>query len=495
MFVNMLRKLSLTYIITPTLIFLLNWLRMPYAITFSAILVGVIVYTLQRIPPEKTSLKWWELSLLAILAFTMAILYGYGELRGQTNDSITNNFKYFDLISKQWPIHYDNQGYMCYYMGYYFPVAVLGKFLGIQYAHWIDLCWVSGGITIIFCWIFQLSPHPHKWLILLIMLFFADSLNTIHRLLEFTPIQSRHFISWGIALDLNREFPYLLHVSSPLNKSIQWAAQHTLAVGIVTLWLLDCFKTNAITTASLVAVSLGVAGCLLWSPLSALGVLPLFLVLLWHNKSVVIQPRYLILLLLISCSIVPVLLYLSSNGSINSNTNYFIWQSDTRTWPFWYGLYLLMFFGVWFGLYYQKLNQDDFVLVCVAFAVVCVGGIYRMGKWNDFNNRLAISSLFVFSYFAGKALYSKFSLDKTTIIYLVFFMLCMRRPILELIDSWQYKKPLNTIEKPFISGATNTIECLTNRYSVQEAKQYLMRKDTFFEKYLIKKPTQQRATD
>ncbi|PAC31739.1 hypothetical protein BWI92_08655 [Flectobacillus sp. BAB-3569] len=97
---------------------------------------------------------WVHIFGMLALAIGVNVLLGIGEFKRQESDFIANNFKYHDLIQHDWPLYYTHyKVHMCYYLGYYLPVAQLAKWFSLESARYFALGWSVIGLFFVLLWI------------------------------------------------------------------------------------------------------------------------------------------------------------------------------------------------------------------------------------------------------------------------------------------------------------------------------------------------------
>lgn len=141
------------YMIVPTLIFFLGWLRLPLGILFSIILsFGFIWHIKKNYSLKNTSV--FEISLGNLAAITVLVLFwvymsGIGGYTFQRWDFHFRNAVLRDLTEFSWPVIYPetNNG-LVYYFAHWLVPALVGKILGYVAANFVLYIWSALGIFI-----------------------------------------------------------------------------------------------------------------------------------------------------------------------------------------------------------------------------------------------------------------------------------------------------------------------------------------------------------
>jgi hypothetical protein len=397
-------------------------------------------------------------------------------------DFITNNFKYYDLSIYSWPVYYkDYNSYLCYYTAYYLPVSFLCKITGLEYGRYFALVWNWIGLLLALFWVIALSPKRAVWVVILI-LFYNDAWFFIHilRYLGISTYLLPNFVS------LNG---YHLIFMSPFSDQIAWAPQHVLP-GLVGAWYFLFVYAN-FTKWRFIELTIVWMSSMLWSPFSTIGLAPFILFISWKHRFELLNDfKTLAQLILIGVAFLPIFFYLTSSQAISHNdTNIFIWQAGVPEWPIYYLLYTLSNFVIWVFFLKSRLSTNLLPVFWVILITLCILPLYRIGMYNDLQMRANIPALCILGLLVSQQLVNgSITRHWISIAAAVLFLVNSISVIKLYAGFFPIGKPLNTIEKPFINGCRDTLEFLAKTYGgPQAAKQYLMKEDSFFQKYLLKK--------
>ncbi|WP_254411796.1 hypothetical protein [Dyadobacter diqingensis] len=153
--ITLLRKLSLTYILIPNLLFSFGWFRQPY----SGILIAGFIFLLIRELKKKNEpdfLPAKDLFFTLLFAIVWTFFSGAGGLSDQKSDFFAHNAKFYDLYKNPWPTYFPEVGrYACYYFGYYLVPSFLGKITGDLSPSFIYF-WSVLGYFLGFSWVYLL---------------------------------------------------------------------------------------------------------------------------------------------------------------------------------------------------------------------------------------------------------------------------------------------------------------------------------------------------
>ena len=155
----MLEIFAAIYLLLPVLIFVLGWLKLYVAIPVAALLIYSSVVFLKNIPngtaiPVRIKNRKYTV-LIIVIIIGWVVLSGVGGFTWQnTWDHKFRNALFMDLVSKPWPVIQGDLG-LCYYIGFWMPAAVVGKFFGLEMGYLFQLIWACIGVIIAVFLIFK----------------------------------------------------------------------------------------------------------------------------------------------------------------------------------------------------------------------------------------------------------------------------------------------------------------------------------------------------
>ncbi len=470
------------YLLIPSVLFLLTWVHLWIGIPCG---IFMIFYTWKTIQESAISNDEIFTSLPTILfclgiSFALNYVLGIGEFRPQTYDFQANNFKYYDLITHNLPVYYAEQKtYLCYYTGYYLPSALLAKVFGIETCRYFSFVWSTIGMWLVFLWI---STFTRKNIIelLTIVLLFANAWFVIKLLMSFEHFQE-YLKPYYIQLN---QFKL---ITSSLIKNYAWATQHTIPACLGVCILIDNFRTKT----GLKYLLLMLLSTLFWSPLTAVGLFPFvayYFIKELKNLFSSKMTKDLILMMMLTLSFSPLLLYFISTEGIHVNNTEFIWQTGVSSWWIFYLIYTFSNFIIW-GLFLNYSQNQYKFLWKIAVIFPCLTAIYRIGIYNDFNIRVSFPSFFMLSILVGISIVEKMKLKSLIGVgILMLIIISSLANINHISNTLSFKSLLTTIEKPFIFNTKNMLEFQRVAYGDESAVlEYSLKKDSVFEKYFLKK--------
>ncbi|RCR70864.1 hypothetical protein [Larkinella punicea] len=512
---------SLGYLYVPVCLFLVFWI-IPLIALPLLILVTLGVWQFVRQPVFSTEspvpFSRTEWLVLATGALFWTWVSGIGAFVPQYGDYDKHNLLFHDLITRPWPVLYQNlrldNPFLCYYIAYYLPTAVIAKaaHLSFQSAEWISFLWGWLGILLAFGWAARLSKLLRTWIA--VGLPFLSGVEVAFRLvwslfIDFNWDAAR----WLTAVFTNQvpgytryETPRLAFSNhnwaqsldpAPLVMQLQAVPQHALggwiAIGLIVHWQ----RRNA----SPVALAFVVAATLLWSPFVSIG---LGLWLLFTQRSVFTVSAWLHPVFLGNCLAICALLgfFYQAHEPIPDSgflIEAFNTPADVVLYVLFWGLQLWV--GAFLYRWYNRQTSENSVWVKAAFTAalsIQLLSLIYMGRWNDFQNRTIIPAQFVYYLALANGLVHWYRSSKRTTagwVFAVWVMIGLYVPLRVLAYKvWSVHVP-QPIERSMGNATTNfgeaDMSCMkpheTFDADADYALQYVGKRESFFYRYLLRK--------
>lgn len=129
---NRIRAAAVLYAVIPIIIFFFGWLSLLWAVIFSALLLAAGFFFLKNAGKrdgEKTNvvISVKMLIIIGVIAFLWCVFAGQGGFIHQSNDHAIRNAIFRDLIKKPWPVVYEGDMLLSYYIAHWMPPALLAK--------------------------------------------------------------------------------------------------------------------------------------------------------------------------------------------------------------------------------------------------------------------------------------------------------------------------------------------------------------------------------
>lgn len=262
---------GLAYLGLPTLIFLASWLRLPWALFGIGLAALATVSALQSLKIEwKPPLPIPAALIVCAVGMAWAAFGGGSHFVYANHDWIVRDAVLADLTHTDWPPSYEYRDGAHYLLrsaiGFFLPVAALGKVLGTEFLETLVFAWTAIG-TCLFLLLLPLPARPgtRLFVALAILIFFSgmDVLGTLITTGEWPIFPLR--IEWWTS------FSY-----SSLTGQLMWAPNHTLPLWISTALFYRHWKhDNFVPFLCLLVPVLP-----LLTPFALVGLAPFFLLML-----------------------------------------------------------------------------------------------------------------------------------------------------------------------------------------------------------------------
>jgi hypothetical protein len=262
------------YLALPILIFLGGWLKLWLALPIGGLVIVGLLSVVRQFRPgsEMVPVRWKTVAFALLAAGLLLSLSGVGGLGPQRFDWVKHNIILHELVTQPWPVIFEGELALVYYIAYYLPAALVGKTLGWLAANLALALWTWFGLGLAISWFVQLTHN--KWLSVLIFLIFSG-LDVIGFVLmevllpvlavpeTFQLFPLFELDVWALAWQLISNIALLT-----------WVPQHALAGWLLSLLFLAWYQTPQRSASSPFVLLLALS--LLWSPLVTIGLLPFF---------------------------------------------------------------------------------------------------------------------------------------------------------------------------------------------------------------------------
>jgi len=392
----------------PNLIFLLGWVRpeigIPVALLVAA---GVVWFAVQKNEfPPRPALTLKSFLLAATVAFLWALVAGVGGVLPQSNDYIKHNLLLHDLVTTNWPVNYSPTGhdtYLCYALGYYLVPALAGKLCGMDAVAWVTFLWAFTALFLFFWWVVTLTESPRKT-VAAILLFAPTGI--------FWTLFKSHGVPGFVAtsgLGLKLLSGGLLYGESDSFTRFLYGPQHALTCWLGAALLFDRLWTQKNPRGAIFIWTL----CVLWSPLTSLGllVIPLAACMRADWKKYFEPLNFLALPLL-------AVLGIYFQGHLPLSDKGFIGTFFPGTeWIWYYAAFVLLLYTpllfLWLVEQKEKILGEWRPLFFCCIAMLLLPPLWKFGLAGDLRQQAGGPALLFLALAAAKILQSdKFSLKK-----------------------------------------------------------------------------------
>src|SRR5450631_498672 len=268
-------RIAIAYLALPVIIFLIGWFEFWVALP----LLACVAYSLRALAAARPaadsrySLTPPQVSVAGTVGCAWSILGGADHVFFANADWHIRDAVLHDLVTSSWPVGYGTvegkESLLRAPVAYYLPAAVVGKLAGLSAAHIAMGLWTATGATLFLLQVLSLTPSRvgvAAAVAAIIVLF--SGLDIVGSVLNDGP----HFRSnWDITTHL--EWWAGKYQYSSMTTQLFWVPNHALGG-----WLLiGLLYRNADNAALDSALPICVVALALWSPLTAVGILPFVL--------------------------------------------------------------------------------------------------------------------------------------------------------------------------------------------------------------------------
>lgn len=267
---------TLVFLAAPIVLFTFGWLRAPWSWLCTGAVVWVAWRTARALEPPHAARDGGGSSRLTIalraggvvVLAAVAAVNGAGGVGVQTWDWAKHTAILADLVSHPWPVTYrldasDSLPALVYYVAYYLPAAVVGKWLGWGAANGTLFVWTVLGLALTWLWLIRISRASPVVALGVFVLFTGLDVLGAALSLEGSRLGDK---PWWVDFDLEW---WLGMAVLPGNVTlIAYAPHQALGGWLTTALVLDALRRGLRGFPLIVPIGLS----LLWSPFTTIGV-------------------------------------------------------------------------------------------------------------------------------------------------------------------------------------------------------------------------------
>jgi len=415
-----LQKISILYLILPFLLFLFGWLRLSIAIPISLI----IIFTLYKLFKQQSPISNLQSSNSPITIYYLLITFlwlffsGIGGYAFQNWDHHWRNAVFHDLINFDFPVYYSQPEsgpvkMLVYYVGYWLPSALVGKFFGWGVANLFLFLWSWLGIILVALQLSNfLKTSPIKITLLLIffsgldalgVLFFPQEYPTLFPFVTHLEIWSGNLQYSSFTTQLfwvfNQAIPawlciVLINVVARSEATKQPPTKQEIASG----------EVHRPRTASPLGNDMLIifiwSLCFFFAPLASIGLFPYLLIEIFKNtnlKSLIKNINYPLLLS-------SIIIFLVSYFYFSSNTA--AQERSLQTIPFKEFIFFFLLEGgiLWLLLAPIKYRDPRWIVTGILLIII---PFIQIGSGRDFVMRASIAPLFYLMILTAETIFQK----------------------------------------------------------------------------------------
>lgn len=398
--VKFLKRLSLAYLAMPVFIFMAGWLQLPLAIIGIICLGCALAFWAKKIENDYFVISINQIIALIIIAFGWVAFSGAGGMGLSVPDLNKHLSIYKDLMQQGMPVVYhqnSNTYYLAAYLGYYLPIPIIFGTFGFKVVMAAQFCWTLLGVLLGMSW-FGILVQNFKWYIFIVFIFIGgfDILGFFDRLgiVQTIEMLSKDFFNYQPfwANDLDQNLRLIYHGNT---HDLYWSPQH----GVFNLLLCGMFFYDVFKKQNIVNTPIYLVLGLFWSPLILVGILPIFFSQLNYKR---LLDFFVIEHFLIIPVAICIILFVNAVPVANLQKGIIFYPAERKLYVLIQVLNYLKFVmyevGIWliFLLIFAqkvdlKLYKKQLVFVFVLLLLI---PLYRLGKWNDFVQRVSMPSIY-----------------------------------------------------------------------------------------------------
>ncbi len=228
------------YLFIPLFIFLLGWTNPLISIPIIAVTSLGIFFSIREIFGENKGIVCCNLTDLLIFFigfFLFFVVAGHSDLFAQDYDWHKHHAIFNDLQNYQWPVVYENNTMLTYYLGQYITPSFIGKvFHSSTVMKWMIPVWNAIGLTIVhtvICFLLKIDTFSKKFLTFFLILLWGGLTNIGSAIYSSIHLDSFDIIAGDFKwIDLEN---FKIHFAS------NYDALHDAFQHVITPWLAVCF--------------------------------------------------------------------------------------------------------------------------------------------------------------------------------------------------------------------------------------------------------------
>lgn len=430
-----LHRISILYLTLPFILFIFGWLRLSIAIPISLIIILTLYQLLKNNSPilqfSSSPLSTFHFPTIVyclLITFAWLFLSGIGGYAFQNWDHHWRNAVFHDLINFDFPVYYSQPEsgpvkMLVYYVGYWLPSAIVGKFFGWGVANLFLFLWSWIGIILVTLQLSNfLKTSPIKTTLLLIFFSGLDALGVSLFPQEYPTLFPfvTHLEIWSGSLQYSSFTTQLFWV---FNQAIPaW-----VCITVIASWWSSShevvYRDQAKQSPTIVIFIWSL--CFFFAPLASIGLFPYLLTEIFKNtnlKSLIKNINYPILLS-------SIIIFLLSYFYFSSNT-----AAQTRgfqTIPFKEFIFFFLFEGgiLWLLLAPIKYRDPRWIVTGILLIII---PFIQIGSGRDFVMRASIAPLFYLMILTAETIFQKQTSRKLLITIYIVLLIGALTPLYEI---------------------------------------------------------------
>jgi hypothetical protein len=391
-----LQRISIVYLTFPFLLFLFGWLRLSIAIPISLIIIFTLYQLLKQSPISNLQSPITNYQLLLPITFAWLFFSGLGGYAFQNWDHHWRNAVFHDLINFNFPVYYSQPEsgpvkMLVYYVGYWLPSALVGKFFGWGIANLFLFLWSWLGIILVTLQLANfLKTSPIKTTLLLIFFSGLDTLGVLFFPQEyptlFPPVT--HLEIWSGNLQY-----------SSFTTQLFWVFNQAIPAWLCIMLIMESnillFEKREQAPTQIFVWSL----CFFFAPLASIGLFPYLLIEIFKNINIKSLFKRINSPILLSSIIIFLLSYFFFSANTAAQTRGF------QSIPFKEFIFFFLLEGgiLWLLLAPSKYRDTRWIVTGVLLIII---PFIQIGSGRDFVMRASIAPLFYLMILTAETIFS-----------------------------------------------------------------------------------------
>lgn len=421
--IKSLKIASIGYLALPVILFFIFWLKPFYCIVLLSLFIFSFYKYFNNEPNSvKIPITFWQIITLLLIVGIWVFISGAGGWGFQSPDLSKHSSIYKDIIENGTPTSYqykDKTIYLSAYLAYYIPIPLLFGRLSWPVMMLLITIWTFIGALLGVIWFCILAESFSFWIILFFI--FVGGLDVAGLIYNygfskaFGIISTKFFETipfFAIKIDLKMQLLYQTNTHS-----LFWGPQHALPCWLATgLFSYEWTKQKNIRNSPIYLALLP-----FWSPFMLLGLAP-FIVFQLYKDGI---KKYFSIQNILLIPVFAVIVWFVNSVPVGNLEKGLIFYKPERLLNYldeiWAYVFFILFevmvwiIPIYFILKKNQEKQKVFLLlfICIILTII---PLYKLGKWNDFVQRVSMPSLFILWYLVA------YSWQKTkNIKYLLIF--------------------------------------------------------------------------
>ncbi len=424
-----LQQISILYITFPFILFCFGWLRLSIAIPISLIILYTLYQLLKQsqVSSFKSLIPQSSNSQITIYFLLITFLWlffsGIGGYALQNWDHHWRNAVFRDLINVDFPVYYAQPEtgpikMLVYYVGYWLPSAIVGKYFGWEAANLFLFLWSWLGIILVTLQLSNfLKTSPIKITLLLIFFSGLDALGVLLFPQEYPNLfpAVTHLEIWSGTLQY-----------SSFTTQLFWVFNQAIPAWLCITLIMESSGLSLEKREQAPALQIFVWSlCFFFAPLASIGLFPYLLIEIFKKENLksLFKTRY---SLILYSSIIIFLLsffFFSSNAAAQTRGFQFI--------PFKEFIFFFLLEGGILWLLLSPIQYRDPRWMVTGILLIFIPFI-QIGSGRDFVMRASIAPLFYLMILTAETIFNTAISKKLLITICLLLLIGALTPLYEI---------------------------------------------------------------